>query len=202
MPLIGQIFWTTAVQTMLRLRLNIAPKNGYFFKETDGSPHQATSWAALIKKVIRYRVLNGKPKGDPEGEITAQACARDSSVCYNDDPVTRMQTKRASLKGIVLAWFAELRKKKKVGHILFTDGGVMTARANICATCPQNTELPGGCSSCKKIVREMRREVLGDRGQDGRIHACAILGTDLPTATWLDEPQLDNVPDHCWRKRK
>lgn len=187
---------------MLRLRLNISPKDGYIFKETDGSRHSAASWAELIKKVSRYRLLNRKPPGDPAGEITAQACTRDSSNCFNDDPVTRQQTKKASLKGRVLAWFSELRKKKKIGHILFTDGGVMTARANICVTCPHNTELPGGCSSCKKVVKEFRKEVLGDRGQDGRIHGCALLGTDLVTSTWLDEPPLDGLPAHCWRAKK
>lgn len=187
---------------MQRLRYNVAPKDGYVFKETDGSVHKEASWAALVKKIIRYRVFAGLPPGDPKGEITAQACARDSSICYYDDPVTAMATKQASLKGRVLAWFGELRKKKKSSPPLFTDGGVMTARANICVQCPYNTQLPGGCSSCRKVVKELRKDVIGDRGQDGRIHACALLGTDLPTATWLDEPQLDNVPEHCWRKRK
>lgn len=187
---------------MLRLRLNVSPKDGYIFKETDGSRHSAESWAALVKRIIRYRALNKLPPGDPLGEITFQAGARDSSSVYNDDPVTRRQTIKASTKGRVLAWFAELRKKKKAGPLLFTDGGVMTARASICVTCPLHTELPGGCGSCKKIVKEFRKEILGDRGQDGRVHACAHLGTDIPTAAWLDEPPLDDVPAHCWRKRK
>jgi len=188
---------------MQRLRQNVAPKDGYLFKESDGSSHRSTSWGNLIKKIIRYRVLATLPPGDPKGEITSQACARDPSICFNDDPVTAMQTKKAALKGVVLAWFSQLRaKRKSEGSLLFTDGGVMTARANICATCPMNTELPGGCSSCRKVVKEYRKDIIGDRGQDGRIHACSHLGTDLPTATWLDEPPLDNVPDHCWRKRK
>jgi hypothetical protein len=186
----------------LKLRVNIAPKDGYIFKETDGSMHRASSWAALVKKVVRYRLLNGRAAGDPLGEITLQACARDSANCYNDDPVTRNETKKASLKGRVLAWFSEIRKAKKADKLLFTDGGVMTARASICAECPMNTQLPGGCSSCRKVVKEFRKEVIGDRGQDGRVHACSLLGTDIATAAWLDEPQLDGVPDNCWRKRK
>lgn len=187
---------------MNRLRLNIAPKEGYVFRERDGSSHQSTSWSALIKKIIRYRALNHFDSGDPEREITEQACRRSPEVCFNDDPVTRRQTKRASLKGVVLAWFTELRKRAKSGSILFTDGGVMTARANICVTCPHHTELPGGCSSCKKVLKGFRHEVLGDRGQDGRLHACAVLGTDLVTSTWLDEPPLDGLPLHCWRSKK
>lgn len=186
---------------MFRLRLNISPKEGYFFKESDGSVHKSTSWSGVIKKVIRYRALNHLPVGNPEAEVTAQACAHSPENCYKDDPVTRQQTKRASLKGIVLAWFSDIRKRKKEG-LLFTDGGVMTARVSICATCPHNTELPGGCSSCRRIVRELRSEVLESRGQDLRGHACAVLGTDIPTAAWLDEPPIDSVPDWCWRKRK
>jgi len=189
---------------MLRLRLNVAPKDGYFFKDGDGSRHSGSSWSGLIKKVIRYRALNRLPPGDPTAEVPAQACARSPEICYNDDPVTRVQTIRASLKGRVLAWFSALRQLKKAGPLLFTDGGVMTARLNICAGCPHNIQLPGGCSSCVKVVKTFRTEILGDRGQDSRGHGCGILGNDIQTAAWLDEPPLDNpaLPEFCWRRRK
>lgn len=187
----------------MKIKVNISPKEGHFFVERDGAKLKAGSWGGVIKKVIRYRALNHLPAGNPADEVHAQACARTPSLCYDDRSAPTVQKRaEASLKGRVLAWLSGIRKNKI--NLTYTDSGVMTARANICAACPHNTALPEGCTSCRKVVKAIRKDIIGDRGQDSRIHACGIMGIDLPTAANLDEQTLaiPELPDHCWRKRK
>ena len=178
------------------------PSDGHFFKEADGSVHKASSWSGVIKKVTRYRALNHLSPGNPTEEVHAQACARNPSLCYNDrHPATLQKRTESSLKGRVLGWLSHRRANK--GAVSFTDANTAQSRANVCAGCQFNTPLPEGCSSCRKAVKALRSEVLGGRSQDNRLHGCAIIGSDLPTAVHLEEQTLPEpaLPAHCWRKR-
>lgn len=187
----------------MRIKINISPKEGRFFKENDGTVIKASSWGGVIKKVTRYRALNHLPAGNPAEEVHAQACQRNPQLCYNEaHPATLQKRTEATLKSRVLAWLSGIRKNRV--NLLFTDAGVAQARANICAGCPNNTSLPEGCASCRKVVRTIRTDIIGGRGYDSRVQVCSAMGIDLPTAIHLDEQTLDipSLPDHCWRKRK
>jgi hypothetical protein len=186
----------------MRINVNMYPAGGYSFKESDGSIHKSSSWTGVIKKVTRYRALNHLPPGNPTEEVHAQACSRNPALCYNEKhPTTVQKRTEASLKGRVLAWLSHRRANP--GALSFSDAATAAARANICAGCPFNTPLPEGCSSCRKVVRALRQDIIGGRSQDARLHGCAVIGSDIPTAVHLEEQTLPEpaLPAHCWRKR-
>jgi len=188
---------------MRTLNRNLYPRDGYFFKESDGARIGADSWPGVVKRVIAYRQRAGLPLGNPEQEVTEQACSRSPSLCVEVDPATLVQRKIVSLKGRLLAWLAAIRaKRSKEGKLDFVDEGMAKRRADYCAGCPNNTPLPGGCGSCVAALKEIRRDILASRKQDGRIQGCAHLGEDTVVSCHLDLVRVDDptLPGHCWRK--
>lgn len=189
---------------MIRVNVNLFPKDGYFFKDSDGTILRAQNWKTVAKKVIEYRKLAKLPPGNPEVEIAEQACARQPTLCHNVTKVVPVN-KALSLKSRVLKWLTQFRAlAAQEGKLEFVQDSEAKSRAETCARCPLNVPLgPSSCSACKQAVTEMRRSILGPRKGDGRLNGCNILGVDLPTAVHLDEIRLDNadLPAHCWRKK-
>jgi hypothetical protein len=193
---------------MMKVNVNVYPSgsNGYVFKEGDGSVIRAQSWPGVVAKLKEYRARNNRPPGSPEAEVLAQACARNPSLC-KESQVNAVQSARKppSLKGRVLSWLSTLRKAGEANPLAFVKEDEMKARAGVCAVCPFNKPLPDGCSSCRMAVAELRKNLIGQtrlNAQDHRIRACDVLGCDLPSAAWLDEPRISSsgLPANCWRK--
>lgn len=185
---------------MNTLNPNVYPKGGHYFKESDGTKIVGQTWSGVVSRVANYRRRAGLPPGNPDQEVVDQACARDPSLCRNDNGVRAEQTKRASLKSRVLQWLALARANNESPSV---PEEVARARANICASCHLNTEVGKGCGSCKQALGEARKEILGRTRQDARLHGCAETGEDNGVAVWLERPTIDSaaLPPHCWRKR-
>jgi hypothetical protein len=186
---------------MKKINQNLYPKDGYRFKDSDGATIYGDSWAGVIARVANYRKRAGYPPGNPAEEVIAQACANQPGYCSEADARTVEQLKAVSLKTRVLKWFSSLRASKN--ELTFTSWETQRARANICATCPRNTPLPGGCASCAAIVKELRKEMVGDRPIDGRLNACSELGEDPAVSSYFELQAVENpaLPPQCWRKR-
>jgi hypothetical protein len=185
------------------ININLYPRDGYWFKESDGAVIRGASWGGVIRKVAAYRQRAKYPIGNVEAEVNAQACARNPSHCAELSEATVQQTKIVSLKGRVLKYLSFLRGLLP-NRIPWVDATTARNRANVCASCPHNTALPEGCSSCRAAVKAMRLEVLGNRRvQDHRLNACDLLGEDLPTSCHVDHDVVDmpELPGHCWRRR-
>ena len=188
---------------MKRINLNLYPKDGYIFRERDGTIIRGESWPEVMRKVDQYRRLNKFPIGNVETEVTAQACSRNPSHCAENNAATVHQIKVVSLKGRVLKYMAYLRKLTPK-LIPWVDAAAAGRRASICASCPKNTHLPEGCATCRAALAAMRDEVLGvHRTKDHRLNGCVVLGEDLPTSVWVAHDVVDNpeLPGNCWRKR-
>jgi len=188
---------------MRRINVNLYPKDGYWFKNTDGARIIAATWGGVMARLAIYRKRAGQPAGDPEREVMEQACQRNPSFCTTDDGTAGRQLKAASLKGRLLAWLNGIISRRTITPLEFVSQTDAANRANVCAGCPMNTALAEGCSSCKAALRELRKNVIGGRIIDSRINGCVVTGEDLPTTVWLNEPTIENaeLPAHCWRKR-
>lgn len=184
---------------MKQINPNIHPKDGYRFRESDGSWHVGGDWNGVIARVAAYRRRQGKPMGDVKAEVIAQACSRNPIICTEVNAATQEQLKKSSLKTRTLNFLNALRGKTND----FVEDGVAKARAAICASCPRNSPLNEGCSSCRNALIALRKEIIGGRHSDGRLNSCEILGEDLPTAINLDSQTVENgeLPGHCWRRR-
>ena len=186
---------------MKTLNPNVYPHDGYFFLDSDGARLYADTWAGVVARVARYRRRAGLPAGDPAQEVVTQACQRNPVLCREDDGTTRVQITKESLKSRVIKWLSNLKADQGKQ---FVDSQLARERAQVCANCPKNTSLPGGCASCRAAVKELRESVLGRRFQDGRLNACLVLGADLQTLVHLETQTVDNdeLPSHkCWMRR-
>jgi hypothetical protein len=186
----------------MRINVNLFPKDGYVFKENDGSIHRSTKgWRDLIARVTIYRRVNNKPPGDPENEVHAQACAANPSYCSEGNPPPPTPINGQSLKGAVLRWLSELRRNKSKIELVKPEEAA--SRAGVCATCPFNVGLREGCAPCKTFVIEAQRDLLPGRKVDSRLNACDKLAVDLGVLVNLDEPPVkrDDLPNFCWKKR-
>jgi hypothetical protein len=187
---------------MLRINVNLYPKDGYFFKDQDHTTLRGANWSEVVRKVVEYRKRAGLPPGKPAEEVMAQACQRNPSYCHETNRV--VPPPRVTAKALALQWLFGISKTPKA-ELEFVTPDEAKSRAGICATCPKNSSLGvSACSSCKQAFSEYRKNILGDsRIRDGRLGGCAVLGADLTTATHLDEVRIDNgdLPQNCWRKK-
>jgi hypothetical protein len=186
---------------MRSLNPNVYPKEGYFFQDKDGAKIFGQTWNGVIARVVAYRKRANYEPGNPAEEVVAQACARNPVLCVEDNGTNKEMLRRAPLKSRVLTWLNKLRGNKNV--ISYVDDALARERQRVCASCPSNTPLPGGCASCAAAVKELRKEVLGSRFSDQRMSACEILGEDVAVTTRIEITALDNgeLPAACWRKR-
>lgn len=187
---------------MRRISVSIFPKDGYHFVEKDGTIIRGKSWNDVVARTSQYRKRNRLPIGDPVAEVNSQACDRNPVACQESpDPATQKALKVASLKGRVMGWLSSLRGRKQ--ELLFGDEQNMRARADVCAGCPAHAGITGGCGACKKALKELRTDLLGDRPLDSRVAGCTVLGEDVAVSTWIDQPTVDNpeLPGCCWRRK-
>jgi hypothetical protein len=190
------------VGDMQTINNNVFPKGGFSFKDENNVTHTSNSWPGVIAKVQRFRERAGVPIGDVAAEVIAQACRVNPGLCRTENAVYAETLAKTTLKTRVLKWITALREHVQVHPLVFVPDDERRNRANVCATCPGNNELPGGCQSCVKALNELRKATIGKRLLDARLHACGFLGEDLPTAVHLDSTRVANndLPAHCWRK--
>ncbi len=187
---------------MQRINVNLYPKDGYFFKEQDGTMIRGKKWGEVVSKVAAYRSRAKLAPGEPAREVIAQACTRNPSFCFQQGTITIAP--RVTLKARVLKWLNGLLQVPKA-ELEYVSPALAKERSQICASCPQNQSLGvTSCSSCKQAFGEFRKQLIGSaRVRDQRLGGCQILASDLTTAVHLDEVRVDNteLPAHCWRKK-
>lgn len=189
---------------MKTINSNLYPKEGFHFKDSDGTVIRADSWAGVIARVVKYRARAGLAPGDPPAEVIEQACRDNPGLCRTQSNVANLQLRKTSLKASVLKWISGLWESREAWPMQFVENAEREKRSQICAKCPNNTALPGGCASCRAALDSLRKRLIGNRFIDGRLNACLILGEDLPLTVHLEHVALDNkeLPNGCWRKRQ
>jgi hypothetical protein len=187
----------------MQINPNLFPAGGFWFQDADGAKIFADTWAGVVARVIAYRARANYPPGNPEAEVTAQACKRNPGLCQETDATYQAQLAKSSLKTRVLMWLSLLVQSKSSTPIEFVPESEARERARSCAGCPFNLGLSEGCSSCRMALEEARRAIIGGRAWDARLSQCALLGEDLNTSVWMERQRLadDRLPGHCWMKR-
>lgn len=190
---------------MKKVNPNLYFPSGYVFKEADGTVLRSSSWRSLYAKVAEYRRINGKPPGDPENEVQAQACARSPHLCHDDKPAVpapRTEKQRnESLKSAVLRSMSEMARRVSKNEVNFVPDDLAAARADVCRRCPMQVSVGGGCGSCKQAVRGLAKQIRGKHPElpgDG----CSIFQIHTPSQAYLDDPGVrqGELPPECWRR--
>jgi len=185
---------------MKKINPNLYPHDGYYFVDSDGARIFGDTWNGVVVRVKKYRERAGLPPGNPMEEVMAAACARNPGYCHEANSVSAEQLTKATLKSRILKWLSDFRK---IPNKQFVGWDLVHARADVCARCPKNTALPGGCASCRAAVKEARTAIIGDRPIDARLNACVVLGEDPVVTGYFEMQTVENseLPAECWRKR-
>jgi hypothetical protein len=195
--------------TFAKFNRHLHPQGGRWFRDEDGIVHKATSWPELAVKVKVYRERAGKPAGNPQAEIEAQVCARQSDYCQ-ENPVAPTRPMRAETPGNpktstqrILRWLASVLNLRRAGRAKKVSREEARRRAEICARCPRQQKLSSVCGACNATRKSAAAVLLGnDKRVNSELGGCRILHEDTSVSVHLVLEPVTNpeLPENCWRR--
>ena len=191
---------------------SIIPPGGYHYVEQHNGIKvelRGNDVEHLAEVILRFRLNNGIPTGNPLQDVTDFICGQWPHFCAESEaahlPPKNVHAKR-HISTRASEWLARLWR---LGTKNSAKQQTAEARAAICAACPQNIDYrPGGCGSCIDSLERLAFVWLRQRATpfDASLGACRVTGQlnklavhagDLPP---LDEVQTAALPTKCWRK--
>ena len=199
---------------MLTPTLSIVPPGGFHFVDTTGPVEVRTdgySYDDVAQKVLKNRLANGRPPGNPSQEVVDYVCGNWPQFCsesrvISDPDVGSTTGQYQGLASRCATWIAAFFQTYRA------DPGVPLSvsqqRADTCCACPRNQEFRGGCGSCVENINRLffvwrrdralpRESELGGCTVIGQHNGCAALAARLPDLS----PEIQAaLPSDCWRK--
>jgi hypothetical protein len=179
----------------------VPPGGWHFIDHSTGVPVRldGESFADVAERVLKHRLANNVPPGNPAGELAAAICGPFPHFCEEQHAGhTPLVSERAPLSRRVMAWIAVFFRTQA------DDPGepqnVADDRAAVCAACPQNKDFSrGGCPSCLDSVKRLSFVWRRDRTTplDSKLHACDVTGQHNQTAVWA---QSTSCPEGRWSR--
>ena len=188
---------------------SLIPPGGYHFV-AEGLRIEGNSYQDVAEKLLRYRLENSLPPGNPMAEVLNYICDTWPHFCSDTSPVTPGNTKPAtSLTSRVTSWMAALYRTLRGTNIAdsYVDQAEADRRALVCINCPFHTEWRRGCSSCIEGTKRVGYTFRGGRqaANESKLMSCSIIGHEAQTAVWVKTPppltaeEQASLPSHCWR---
>lgn len=189
---------------------SLIPPGGYHF-EADGLRIDGSSYQDVAEKLLRYRLENSLPPGNPMAEVLNYICDTWPHFCSDSSPATPVHAKPApSLTARVTAWMAALYRTLRGTNIAnsYVTQAEADKRAATCLNCPFHVEWRRGCSSCIENTQRVGHTFRAGRqsAHESNLMSCSIIGHEAKTAVWVKTPppltaeEQASLPDHCWRK--
>lgn len=192
---------------MLVPKSNIVPPGGFHFMEGQ-QRIEGSSYVSVAENLMRYRVDNKLPIGNPIGEVLDFVCSRHPHFCH--EAHTPGSTTALPLASRVAQWVARLYATLRGQDVekFFVDQKTADARAAVCSSCPNNVTWAGGCGTCARDTRQISFTFRGGRSavSESPLLGCSAIGHDNATAVWLKElplvpPEIyEGLPQTCWRR--
>jgi hypothetical protein len=185
------------------------PPGGYrFFQAETQQVVRGSCWDELLKAVRNHRRANNLPIGIQfEQEIREQLCSQlPPGWCVNEDPnhVERRRNGNLGFNELLAATKALIRFKAAGSEKVSAEEA--ERRANICATCYENGDVPG-CTPCNSpALGSLVESIVGATPtlNDARLKSCAVCGCHLKAKVHVPLQFLDTTsydyPDWCWMK--
>lgn len=167
--------------------------------------HYASTKDELDREILRFRVNNNIPEGNPEIESNDYLCDRFPNLCSKDvDPVADESPENKTLRQRTTNWrmnrFAQAQNvKERVSQEL------ADARVAVCSTCPNNQKNEDGCGTCVEANRSTLFQLRDGKNVKTSVGGCTITGQDNATAAFFPpellkykSAYLDKLPSFCW----
>jgi len=190
---------------------NIVPPGGFHYVE-QGTRIESHSYQALADELLKYRLANKIPVGNPLKDVFDTVCTRWPHFC-SDAPHPTLSTGEGTvpLASRVTQWMANLYRSARTTAVAdnFVSQGEADRRSAVCRQCPQNVEWRMGCSSCVASTKQIGYTYRAGRRAAGEpsLRACNVLEQENATAVWIKAPptmtteQARTIPPFCWRKQ-
>lgn len=195
-------------------KANIVPPGGFHFVDrSNGEEHRivGSSYQDVAEQVLRYRLANKLPVGQPLDEVFGYVCNNWPHFCSSASvPVPSPVSVKPSFTVGVMQWMARLWERQAASPRQLVSDTEAARRANICRGCPlQKDWADYGCASCVSSIRQKGYVFRAGRetGLKG-VTGCRLLVQDNTTAVFADLASLPDVPvevreqmpNNCWRK--
>jgi hypothetical protein len=186
---------------------NIIPPGGFHYMEGDHRI-ESHSYQALADAVMKYRLNNKIPVGNPLKDVLDYVCNNHPHFCTRHQPVN--PGSKPSLASRVATWMAHLYQTSRslVLEHAFVSQEEADRRTAICASCPLNEDWRQGCGTCRESTKQIGFTFRAGRKakDEDKLMACSVLAQENATAVWLNvlpsatTEERKQLPDHCWRK--
>lgn len=194
-------------------KTSVIPPGGFHYIEKHGGIEikiESSSHHAVAEAVLKFRLNNGIPPGNPQKDVNDYVCKNHPHFCTQTDepylsgaaPLSREQ----HLSRRVAEWMVSLFK-------LGSDNETTQTRANeraaICAACPLNKDyVPGACGPCVESTDRLSFIWLRNRKtpDDAKLGGCTAIGqlnrsaVQASTLPPLQPGDVELLPTACWRR--
>jgi hypothetical protein len=198
---------------MLTPNTSVVPPGGFHYIEKhDGIEVkiESSSTDAVIEALLRYRVNNNIPPGNPQADVYNFICGQWPHFCSNNNPynktVGRTPSPDEPLSRRAVVWITRLWNMGAGNQVTKEEA---ERRAKVCESCPNNSDYrAGGCGSCIEGIDRLAFNWLRQRStpQDKQLNACKATGAILRCAVQagqqpdLTEEEKAKLTPQCWQK--
>jgi len=192
-------------------RPHVIPPGGYHYLQ-GGHRIEGSSYENLAENVLRYRLDNKLPVGNPHSDVLDFVCSRHPHFCMKPRQIV-IGDGRLPLTSRVTQWISHMYQTLRGSKLdaMFVGQAVADSRSLVCSACPKNVAWSaGGCGTCHENTKHVAFTFRGGRkaARQDLLRACSVAGHENATAVWLSVfPTLTNeqrqtVPDKCWLKNQ
>jgi hypothetical protein len=194
-------------------KTGIIPPGGHHFIERHGTTErriEGSSYDDVAEQLLRYRVANGIPLGQPRDEIVAYVCGTWPHFCAEQLSVPPPVSSKPGYIAGVTMWLQELAQRQAMSPKPLVGDEEANRRAEICRGCPLQKTWEEGCGSCRDSIR--RQGFVFRAGKDvsnaKKVLGCSVLFQENHAAAWAHKDVLPPVPEedkarlphNCWRR--
>jgi hypothetical protein len=190
-------------------KAHLVPPGGFHFVDAAGHRIEGPSYESVASALLKYRLDNKLPIGNPFSEVLDFVCNQHPHLCSR--PKTPVMSVELPLVSRVTQWVARMYQTLRGSDVtaMFVDQKTADARSEICAACPRNVPwMRGGCGTCMKETQHIAFTFRGGRkaSRESNLRACSVAGHENATAVWLKIPHADptewkaHLPANCWMK--
>jgi hypothetical protein len=194
--------------TTLVPKTSVVPPGGFFFIDKSSGVDvriEGTDEADVEQRLLKFRLDNGLPPGNPLAEYREWLCSTWPHFCTGAGPeLAPTQAAGEHISKRVATWMANFIRNYRSSDLV--SPGEADRRAAICSRCPANVSYNlSGCGACHESVARLAFVYKANRQTqyDSELRACNFTSQHNGTAVWAATlPPADSapLPDFCWRK--